>query len=220
MKKILITILVIVILIAGWWVWNEQVGDREISEKEAIEIANQVTEVKEFLGLYPDATVSAYFGAPLETGIEPRWTISYTTSLDSDIYCNIMLDRYGNITQINPHFEASVDETADCLEKYPLVTFEDCVPGRELDGWQGVILYPNSLDTSSIEHYIDAPAPDTVKQAGIASYGSSWSTCQTTWSIKVDGEWRVVSQIEFCNHIIDYNSSCDGCLLEWEEGCC
>ena len=111
-------------------------------------------------------------------------------------------------------------ETADCIEKYPVVVFADCVPGEIVDGWWGTILYPNTLDTSNIEHHIDAPAPDIVKQAGIASYGASRSTCQTTWLIKVNGEWKEVSQIEFCNYIVDYNSSCNNCLLEWEEGCC
>ncbi len=112
------------------------------------------------------------------------------------------------------------DETADCLRKYPLVVFEDCIPGEVIDGWWGTILYPNTLDTSDIEHYIDALAPDIVKQAGIASYEASRSTCQTIWFVKTNGEWKNVSQIEFCNYIIDYKSSCNDCLLEWEEGCC
>jgi len=112
------------------------------------------------------------------------------------------------------------DETADCLKKYPVVVFEDCVPGEVVDGWWATILYPNTLDTSNIEHYIDAPAPDIVRQAGIARYGASQSTCQTSWSIKINGEWKKVDQIEFCNYIIDYNSSCNDCLLEWGEGCC
>lgn len=112
------------------------------------------------------------------------------------------------------------DKIADCLEKYPEVVYKDCVPGEVLDGWRSIILYPNTLDTSNITHYIDVPAPDIVKQAGIASYGTSRSTCQTTWHIKINEEWKDVNQIDFCNFIIDYNSSCNDCLLEWEEGCC
>ena len=123
------------------------------------------------------------------------------------------------LTQL-PEIKKPKDETADCLKKYPVVVFEDCVPGEVVDGWWGTILYPNTLDTSNIEHYIDAPAPDIVKQAGIAHYGASQSNCQTTWFIKINGEWKKAGQIEFCNYIIDYNSSCNDCLLEWEEGCC
>ncbi|MFH1462185.1 MAG: hypothetical protein ABIG08_00570 [bacterium] len=110
------------------------------------------------------------------------------------------------------------DETAGCLDRYPEVIYEKCVPGEKVDGWSGIILYPNTLDTSNIQH--DIFTPDIVKNAGIANYITSVSTCQTTWLIKINGEWKQASQIEFCNYIIDYNSSCGDCLLEWEEGCC
>ena len=115
---------------------------------------------------------------------------------------------------------AKKDEISSCLKKYPLVEYKDCVPGKIVDGWRGVILYPNNLDTSNITHHIDAPAPDTIKKAGVASYGTGGSDCQTTWHIKINKEWKEVSQTDFCNFIIDYNSSCNDCLLEWEEGCC
>jgi hypothetical protein len=112
------------------------------------------------------------------------------------------------------------DETANCIKKYPLVEFKDCVPGKIVDEWSGIVLYPNTLDTSNITHYIDAPVPDVVKQAGIASYITSSSTCQTTWSIKINDAWKEVNQLDFCNFIIEYNNSCNKCLLEWKEGCC
>lgn len=116
--------------------------------------------------------------------------------------------------------EPKADETADCFKKYPKIEFEGCVPGKVVDGWEGIILYPNTLDTSNVTHYTDAPAPDVVKQASVASYGISHSTCQTIWRIKINGEWKEVNQLDFCNFIIEYNSSCNECLLEWEEGCC
>jgi len=112
------------------------------------------------------------------------------------------------------------DEIARCIERYPLVEFESCVPGEVVDGWSIIILYPNTIDTSSVEYYSLDMVPDTVRQTGVASYGISQSLCEVIWSIKVDGEWKEVGQIEFCNHIIDYNSFCDDCLLEWEGGCC
>lgn len=117
-------------------------------------------------------------------------------------------------------FKFIEDETTNCLKKYPLVEFKDCVPGKIVDGWSGIVLYPNTLDTSNITHYIDAPAPDVVKQASIASYTTSSATCQTIWQIRINGEWKEVNQLDFCNFIIDYNNSCNGCLLEWKEGCC
>ena len=111
------------------------------------------------------------------------------------------------------------DEIAACLKKYPAVEFKDCIPGEVVDGWKEITVYPNTLDTSSLEHF-SMLAPDIVTEAAIAHYGNSRSTCQNTWSIKADGEWKEVSQIEFCNHITNHNTSCDGCLLEWEADCC
>jgi hypothetical protein len=135
-----------------------------------------------------------------------------------DILCEFLLGR--ECICVNGKCDVKKDETAECLKKYPVVTFKDCVPGEVVDGWRGIILYPNTLDTSNITHYTDAPAPDIVKQAGVANYGTSRSTCQTTWRIKINEEWKDVNQIDFCNFIIEYNSSCKDCLLEWEEGCC
>ena len=160
-----------------------------------------------------------------KTCIDIPYTSEELKQVDTGTY-KIRVNYYdsGSCDGIQKHLETQfnieTDETADCLKKYPVVVFEDCIPGEVVDGWWGTILYPNTLDTSNVEHYIDAPAPDIIKQAGIASYGASRSTCQTTWFIKIDGEWKEVSQIEFCNYIIDYNSSCNNCLLEWEEGCC
>ena len=107
-----------------------------------------------------------------------------------------------------------------CFKKYPEGEFEDCIPGEVIDGWREVILYPNTLDTSNMTHSIDSPVPDIVRQAGIAHYVTSWSTCLTTWSIKIEGEWIRVNQIAFCNYITEYNVACSDCLLEWEGGCC
>ena len=109
------------------------------------------------------------------------------------------------------------DVVTGCLEKYPAKVFEGCIPGEIMDGWTGSYIYPeHALDTSGIDHHIDAPAPDIVKEASIAHYSTSWSTCQTNWLLKIDGEWESVNQLDFCNHLIRFSSF----LLEWEEGCC
>jgi len=109
------------------------------------------------------------------------------------------------------------DVVTGCLEKYPAELFEGCIPGEIMDGWTGICIYPeHAIDTSGIEHHIDAPAPDIVKEASIAHYSTSWSTCQTNWFIKINGEWKGVNQLDFCNYLIRVSSF----LLEWEEGCC
>ncbi len=77
MKKSLIIVLVIgIIIISGWFILTKQ-EDSQITEKQAIKIASQTEQVKEFLKLYPNAIVKASFGQARCMGCEPEWSIAY-----------------------------------------------------------------------------------------------------------------------------------------------
>jgi hypothetical protein len=108
----------------------------------------------------------------------------------------------------------------NCLEKYPKVNFGDCTPGEVVDGWSEVVIYSNGFDTTGLVGAVDMFVPREVRNIGIASYGTSPSSCETTWSIKDGGEYRRVNQEKFCEFIVNYDIFCDDCLLEWQGGCC
>lgn len=111
-------------------------------------------------------------------------------------------------------------EVSICLEKYPDVVYKDCLPGQTTDGWKDVVLYPNTTDVSAIESQTDAFVPDSVLKSSVALYRTSHSTCESSWFIKNNGKLQKVQPLEFCQHIINYNSSCNDCLSEWEGSCC
>ena len=152
--KLLLGILVIgIILISGLWIWESQTGREEISEEEAIRIASQTEEVREFLKLYPDAKVRAIFNAPLAIGAQFEWTVSYIPSEKEEnlnalvTYLNVRLDNFGNIKYINPGSEIIKDE-------------ERCNHDYQCYG----INYPNKVDCVNfiyawrIQKDLDTPA--------------------------------------------------------------
>jgi hypothetical protein len=124
--------------------------------------------------------------------------------------------------RLNLEMVVASTEVRNCMEEFPVVDFKSCIPGKVIDGWTEKVLYPNTLDTSDIDDKksIDSPIPEKVKDAAIALYNSSMSNCKNSWFIKESGEWKEVSQIEFCEYAVDYLYSCNKCLLEWEGGCC
>jgi len=164
--------------------------------------------------------------------VEPREDSSYLRN--EDILVMIWSDggayqkeirEISNKLKVRLNLETIVasTEVRHCMEEaFPVVDFKNCIPGKVIDGWTEKVLYPNTLDTSDIDDKkrIDSPIPEKVKDAAVALYNSSMSVCKNSWLIKESGKLKEVSQIEFCEYVIDYLYSCNKCLLEWEGGCC
>jgi len=130
------------------------------------------------------------------------------------IYAFLMGREEGSVVQIIK--TKNKIDLAECLVKYqnPLAT--NCIPGDSVDGLTEMAFYLNKLNLSEVSETTDKSISDDVREASVAIYSNSPSICESSWRIKEDGKWKEVNLSDFCGFVVDYNTDCDGCLLEWE----
>ena len=109
-KKIkigLIVSVVVIIFVAGLWIWNNhfRVIEDVTNQKQALVIAQQTTEAREFMNLYPNAVVDVERLQPLTMVPPTGWGVSYVKN--PEVYPNIVylivhVNDNGTIEHISP----------------------------------------------------------------------------------------------------------------------